>query len=238
MRVVAERMKESVAIGRDAARAVCDRLTQAPAGIDASHLEHLRSVNIHVGRRIVFEGLDCSAVHIDRCAGASQRETGFELDWKRVLDFHTLGEGAEAGGGYLKAIWIGRDIAQTKGAVRAGFRRLAVAGDRIPKSDLSLDNDPSGRVGHDAFDRARVAKRLGCGAIHRIRQKQAHDSESEDSHIASRMRYILRRKQPISATGRIAPATRLLIAVNGGWFSGSGSRVLLGPVHPHKRFTR
>ena len=67
LRVVAQGVEESIAVGGHAAGAIRDRLAQAPGRIEGGKLHHQASVDIDVGGRIVFENVRAGGLDIHRC---------------------------------------------------------------------------------------------------------------------------------------------------------------------------
>ena len=213
--VIAQRVKEPIAIGGDPAGTVNDRLAEASPRIDGRYLEQLRSIDIHMRGGVVFERVHSPAFHHNGRGRSGDGERGHDLNRNRVADVHGLRKGAETGSGHLEMIGIGGNVTQPERPIRPGFDGLAIARDRIVERNLRSGYGAARRVGNASLDGACVTQRLSHGGIGGVHQYEAKKSEEDYSHVSSRVVYVFRTWQDIPVNGGVAAAGGLNFAVNG-----------------------
>ena len=159
LRVIAERMEETVAIGHHATGAIRDRLAQAATGIHRGKLHEQRAVRIDVSGGIHLDEV-ARAFHRNAGLGAGQGQCGLELDGNSIADGHVLREDRKAGCRHIHVIRIRRNITEPERAVAAGSGDLPVAGDRIVDGHGGVGHCGAGGINHAAFNGACVPQRL------------------------------------------------------------------------------
>src|ERR1019366_3543106 len=162
LRVVSQGMEQTVAIGRNATRAVRDRLAQAAGGIDLDEVP--------------------GALHRDTGLGSGQGQCSLDLDGDGAADAHILSEDLKARCRYCQVIRIRGYITESERAVGTRDRGLFVAADCIVDGHRSLGNDGAGGIDDTSFNGTRVSQRL---AERRMESdcKEEERTQSENLHI-------------------------------------------------------
>ena len=160
LRVIAEGVEETVAIGGDAARAIGDRLAEAGAGIDGGKLGKLRPVGVDVIGGIHLQQVRAGRLHGDSCLGTGNLQSRLDLDWQGVPDGDILRENGEAGGPHFQVVLVRRNVDQPEGAVRSRCGGLFVIRERIVDAHHGSCDGGAGRVDDYSFDGAGIAQRL------------------------------------------------------------------------------
>ncbi len=178
--VIAQRVEETITIGRHTARAIDDRLAQAGARVEGGELHDQVPVCIDVGRRIDLQQVGAGCFDRDGSLRSGDGHGGFELDRHSAANGNILREGIEAACLDFQVIRIGRDIAQLERTVQSGRRGLLIAGDRIVDRDRCFRDGRAGGVEDLPLDRAGVAERL-CKYVAHGEGERTEDSDSEKS---------------------------------------------------------
>ena len=114
LRVIAERVEQSVAVGGHAARAIRDRLAETASGVERENLGKLRSIGVHVIGGIELQQVRARRLHGDTCLAPGDFQSGLDLHWQRVPDSDVLREDAKAGSPDFQMIWVGRNVDQSE----------------------------------------------------------------------------------------------------------------------------
>jgi hypothetical protein len=110
LRVIAEGVERSVAIGGHTARAIGDCLAEAGPGVDGGKLGKLRPVGVHVIGGIDLQQVRAARLHGDRCLGPGNLQSRLDLHWQGVPDGGVLRENGEAGGSHFQVILVRRNV--------------------------------------------------------------------------------------------------------------------------------
>src|ERR1700676_2390213 len=114
LRVITERVKKSVPVGGHSTGAINDRFTQARSGIEGGDLQHLASIDVDMGRGIVFHYRTPDRFYRHTLPRSSNCQRWFDLNRNRVPDVDLLRVCAEARSIHLQPVGVWRNIAQTE----------------------------------------------------------------------------------------------------------------------------
>ena len=147
LRVIAQRMKESIGVRRHRTGAIGDGVAQS--GARTGHRQFRENAGVHVlmSGRIGFHrrrgGLHCDRARLRRY---TQRDIRHHRH--RVANFNVLLDGVESGGIDYQPVIVHRDAIEAIFAVGVGHGHLFEAGDRIGEHHLRAGNERAGGISH------------------------------------------------------------------------------------------
>ena len=170
-------MEESVAVGRDAAGAVGDRLAETAAGIDGREFGDQAAIGIGMRGWSELEHIGAGRFYCDRLLRSGQRQVGFDPQRHGIAHGNVVRVGEETRHGDFQVVGIRRDINQAEGAIGAAGGGLHIVGHGIVERDDGFGNGCAGGIEHTAFYCARVAEGLAIKPAHGL---EYEDGETQD----------------------------------------------------------
>ncbi len=174
LRMIAQRVEESIGVGRDSAGAINDGLAQAAAGVDIGKLRNQAAVGIYVRGGIELQHVGSGGFDVHGGLGTNQRESRRDLHGDGVAHRDVLREHQETGRGDFQMIRIRRNVADPVRSLGAGGDGLRIAGNSVANRNRRARHGGPARVHHGTGDCAGVSQRLRGQVA--TRQNQSEES--------------------------------------------------------------